>query len=282
MITLKNINSQPGAPMTLQQHLVRSALGLNSADVKYVDIHGILPSTLKTTDRLVWPLVANYTPYTAVKTLAVSSTSAADTSKAIDIEYLDGSYELKTATIYTDAVDGQLKKTSAVTDCLRVLSAVVKATSFAGNIYIFDNADSVGVGTGIPATLTTVARYILNGCGADASCFYTIPAGYIGLMGWSRGAIESTGTAPTDNEGANFCVRSTIVDATLGRLRYRSLAYLTAGQTGNAVDNHNFEYAYALPEKTDIFINHVKSTADALQVSAALSIALVKIASIVQ
>ena len=242
-------------------------------DAMYRHIVGVLPASATSTDRLMWEIAAAYTPFTSAKALSISSSSAADTSISVYVEYLDSSWDYKTATITTDASDGQTEKAAGIT-AFRVLSAkVVDDTANAGNIYIYDAASAVTAG--VPNTLTMVARYINATCKIDNSCFFTIPNGYEGFLYSADAALLSTGSAATANNAISYCVRCSEMSGTT-RLQPVRCAFLASSLGGSTHEEHKFVMPLHLPAKTDIYINYLNATAANLDATVSMDLVLIK------
>lgn len=242
-------------------------------DCMYRHIVGVLPASATSTDRLMWEIAAAYTPFTAAKALSISSSSAADTSISVYIEYLDASWDYKTATITTDASDGQTEKATGIT-AFRVLSAkIADDTANAGNIYIYDAASAVTAG--VPNTLTMVARYINTTCKVDNSCFFTIPNGYEGFLYSADVTLLSSGSASTANDAISYCVRCSEMSGAT-RLQPVRCAFLASSLGGTTSEEHKFHMPLYLPAKTDIYVNYLNATAANLDATASLDLVLIK------
>lgn len=242
---------------------------LNNNNAYHIHLNGIVGATKTATDRTVWALDAAYTPFTAAKTLAISSSSASDTARVVDITYLDSDYNLQTGTLTTN---GQNKVTSTIV-AMRVLTAEYNnAAAQNGNIYIFDSTSNVSAG--VPSTLTKVARYLPSVCKGDNTCHYTIPAGYTGLILDAGVAVMSTGSASTANDATNFCLRT----AGLGTARLQPVrqAFFTAQISGSSTFDYNFPIPLKIAEKVDVSMNYLEATAANLKLETYIDLLIIK------
>lgn len=237
------------------------------------DVHGLIQATATSTTRLAWELAATYTPFTAAKALSISSSHSGDQARAVYITYLDSNWDLQSATIYTDATDGQTEKATGIT-AWRVLSAeYADATAPQGNIYIYDAADSAVAG--VPSDLTKVARYINLTDRVDNSCFYTIPNGYEGFLFKSYAELISTGSASTANDSISFREKFSKMPAST-RLQPVTEGYLACSLGGTTASEHAHTIPKHLPAKTDIYLNYTAATAANLKATCGLELWVIK------
>lgn len=148
-------------------------------------------------------------------TLAVSSSSAADTSKTILITYCTAEGEIKTATATTDASDGQKEKVSAITDCLWVLQCET-SDSHAGILYVYDTDSAVS--SGVPSTTDLIGGVIPIGMQAGAVCSVDVPPGYVGIVMHAGACLPAQSSPLATNNSYSFSLDVDGIEQTFGAI----------------------------------------------------------------
>lgn len=148
-------------------------------------------------------------------TLAVSSSSAADTGKTISITYCTAEGEIKTATATTDASDGQTEKVSAITDCLWVLQCET-LDSHAGILYVYDTDSAVS--SGVPSTTDLIGGVIPIGMQAGAVCSVDVPPGYVGIVMHADACLPAQSSPLATNNSYSFSLDVDGIEQTCGAI----------------------------------------------------------------
>ena len=177
--------------------------------------------------------------YTYSTTAAIDSISSSNAGDTVDIEIqgLDGNYDLTTQTV---TLTGQTR-VALSTSLIRVFRLKnVGATDLAGNCYVYENTTISG---GVPTDTTKVRAMIANGNNQTLMAVYTIPAGYTGYM---RDWYCSSSGAKKDS--------AFVVDlfarpfGQVFQLKHRS----AINDNGSTYIQHKYEEPEKFTEKTDI------------------------------
>lgn len=153
---------------------------------------------IDTTRETIWPLGGIYVWPTNPSTWYISSSSASDAGRTIQMTVLDANFVSTTRTI---TLAGQTKTAITGGEIFRLISAFNSgAVDLVGNVYIYEDDTVVA---GVPATPAKVKAYITNTEQNSGLGFYTIPAGKTGyLTGWA--ATSSTGVSDVTLDIKNF------------------------------------------------------------------------------
>ena len=167
--------------------------------VAYISLHGYNAAVTTLTD--LWPQGTVRTLPTAGFTIGVSSSSASDTNSAgtgariVQVDFLDTSYIPHTINV---VLNGQtmVSDTTQVATAFRINDircvSVGSGTTNAGDIYVYDNTDTVTAG--VPQTATKIFHKVVAGDSIGRGGFYTVPAGCALQVNQIRAGIDDTTT----------------------------------------------------------------------------------------
>lgn len=181
-------------------------------------------------------------PSSAV-TAYLSSSDSADQGISIAIEGLDANYNRKTVIQPTDGTDGQTPIAVAGGTWMRIFRAyTLGASATAGNIYL--NAEDNHT-AGVPDDATKVLAHYIIASQQTQQAIYTIPAGYLGLLGkWWASIVEVTG-----NKAAQLVLQK----REFGGI-WRDLQNIGLNSNGTSVWQYEWAEPEKLPAKTDVKI----------------------------
>lgn len=207
---------------------------------------------------VIWSFSGDIDYFTAAATLAFSSTSALDFSggsgaRSLLVIGLDADYNLQSETVVPTGVS----VVNTANTYMRILSVeVASAGSGGANAGQFVGRDADG------DAIATIA------VGRNQSDYagYTVPDNYTGyLAGCSATLSAST---------ASGAVTAVVELREYGGL-WRTIEYLTIEADGNGTASVTYPFPLVIPEKSDLRLRVLTSTADNVIVSGNLDIALV-------
>ena len=232
----------------------------NWNDVKQVEKFGANHVVDTATDpEDCWSQGGTYTFLAAAATLYVSSDSAADTAKSINVQGLDANWNLQTKSV---TLTGQTQAVIGGT-WLRVFRAYNEsATTLAGNVYI---AETDTLTTGTPQTASKIKAKIDLGDGQTMMAIYTVPNGYTAYMTrWYTTLAISR---------ASYAVVQMKKRLSGGVFRTTREVGLTGA--GNSIYQESLNIAIPFPAKTDIKITILEVGANDMNIDGGFDLLLV-------
>ena len=223
----------------------------NPGSIAFMALHGMASGVTTAVD--LWGAATVRTLPTAGFTVGISSSSTADVKTSgtgawtVEVDVLDTSYKAYTLTFdlngRTLVSDTTLAGTAFRINDIRITSCGTGLAN-AGDIYVFDNSDTVT--TGIPQTSTKIFHKMLATENIARGGFYTVPAGCrLQTQQFRGGLFDTTTTA----RAANFRLVYQGVDKI-------SRFFAIAGAAGNGVGYITVDpnFPISIEEKTDISI----------------------------
>ena len=211
-------------------------------------------------DDTAWELMQ----YVYSTTDAIDSVSSTDAGDTVDVEIqgLDGNYDLVTQTI---TLNGQTR-VALTTDLIRVFRVKnVGATDLAGHVIVYEN-DTTVVVPGVPDDPNLIRAVVHPENNQTEMAIYTIPAGYTGYM---RSWYCSTAGAKRDSGHTMLLFARPF--GQVFQLKHKSNIEVS----GTSQTQHEYVEPEKFEEKTDIEIR-MDTDQDIAGVAAGFDIVLVK------
>lgn len=233
----------------------------------YIFKYGKTQCAVANTEQDCWDNDSTYVYFDTAKTLGVSSSSANDTSagtgaRTITITGLDSNWDEITEVI---TMNGQTKVTTT-NSFLRVYRARITTSGTLkindGNIFIYDNADTVTAGVNNTDSLTQAV--MLAGEGTTLMALTTVPAGYTGYLVNGSASMRANGTREAE---LDFYVRT-------NNGPWIEADNVFLGSSSTCVINKPYLVPQVLPEKTDIRVS-VESDSTSTEVTASFTLILI-------
>lgn len=216
----------------------------------------------------VWDYGGTYPYQTSALSLFASSSHAGDTM-TFTVQGLDADWEEQSVDV---TLTGQ-SQVAITGTWMRVFRAFNSSdTDLQGNVYIAEESLGGDLVGGVPQTASKVKAMVLLADQQTLMALYTIPAGKTGLLFYWRTTIEGSGASFLASSRAMKIAVQTRENPT-GVFRTREKVGLLT--SGNSDIERTWEVPLVLPQKTDIKVRCLSTTAENAAISGFFDIVLI-------